>query len=62
MLTYLAAEQPATIGHILAHELDDLATDHLEELSARISGFVEAFEWPPVETAERPSSSTRDKS
>jgi hypothetical protein len=55
MLTYLAAEQQTTIGHILAHELDDLATDHLEELSARIDGFAEAFDWPRAETAEQPS-------
>lgn len=55
MLTHLAAKQQTTVGHILTHELDDLATEHLEELSARIPGFAEAFEWPHAEPVDQPS-------
>lgn len=55
MLVHLAAKQQTTIAHIIGHELDDLATEHLEELSARIPGFAEAFEWPYAEPAEQPS-------
>ena len=46
MLEYLARQRQTTIGHLLAGELDDLAGDHFDELTAVIGEFGEAFDWP----------------
>ncbi|HEX7151443.1 MAG TPA: hypothetical protein VF618_08150 [Thermoanaerobaculia bacterium] len=46
MLAYLARRQQTTIGQLLTHELDELAVEHLHELSSAIPGFAEAFHWP----------------
>ena len=46
MLEYLAEQRQTTVGHLLSLQLDDLASEHLEELSSAIPGFAEAFEWP----------------
>jgi hypothetical protein len=54
MLEYLAARQETTAGHLLWFQLDELASEHLEELSAAIPGFGEAFAFPHgAEGAER---------
>src|SRR5260221_1924128 len=46
MLEYLAAQQETTMGHVLWFQLDELASEHLEELGAVCPGFGEAFAWP----------------
>ncbi len=53
MLEYLAAKQETTVGHLLWFQLDELGSEHLEELSAAIPGFEEAFVWPHA-AAEEP--------
>jgi hypothetical protein len=46
MLDYLAAQRETTVGHLLSFQLDELASEHFEELSAAIPGFGEALAWP----------------
>jgi hypothetical protein len=53
MLEHLARRQQTTIGHLLWFQLDELASEHLDELSAAIPGFEEAFGWPHA-AAEEP--------
>ena len=55
MLEHFASKQQTTIGHLIANQLEDLAAEHVDELSARIAGFAEAIEWPEVETSAQPS-------
>jgi hypothetical protein len=46
MLGYLATQRDTTVGHLLSFHLDELASEHYEELSAAIPGFREAVAWP----------------
>lgn len=46
MLEYLAGQRQTTVGHLLSQQLDDLASEHLGELSSAIPDFAEAFGWP----------------
>jgi hypothetical protein len=46
MLEYLATQQGTTVGHLLWFQLDELGSENLEELSAAIPAFGEAFAWP----------------
>jgi hypothetical protein len=55
MLEHFASKQQTTIGHLIANQLEDLAAEHVDELSARIAGFAEAIEWPEVEASAQPS-------
>jgi hypothetical protein len=55
-LEYLAGRRQTTVAHLLAEQLDDLAGEHLDELSAAIPDFSEAFEWPQGFDAAQPSS------
>ena len=55
MLEHFASKQQTTIGHLIANQLEDLAAEHVDELSARIAGLAEAIEWPEVETSAQPS-------
>lgn len=52
MLEYLAGQRQTTVGHLLSQQLDDLASEHLEELSSAIPDFAEAFAWPHREEAQ----------
>lgn len=54
MLEHLASSQQTTVGQLIAKQLDDLAEEHIEELSMHIAGFAEAFEWPHVEQQPKP--------
>ena len=49
MLEYLAARRQPTVAHVLSENLDDLAGEHLQELSSAIAEFGDAFEWPHAE-------------
>lgn len=55
MLVHLAAARDTTVGHLLSLSLDDLASEHLQELDATIPGFADAFHWPHAETGQQPS-------
>ncbi len=55
MLEHFASKQQTTIGHLIANQLEDLAAEHVDELSARIAGFAEAIDWPEVEASAQPS-------
>lgn len=55
MLEHFASTQQTSIGHLIANQLDELAAEHAEELSARIAGFADAIDWPDVESALQPS-------
>ena len=55
MLEHFASKQQTTIGHLIANQLEDLAAEHVDELSVRIAGFAEAIEWPEVEAWAQPS-------
>jgi hypothetical protein len=46
MLEHLAERRRTTISDILTRELDGIASDHAEELSAAIPGFDAALQWP----------------
>lgn len=46
MLDHFAEQQRTTANHVLARELDGIASGHFDELRAAIDGFAEAFEWP----------------
>lgn len=52
MLEYLALQRQTTVGHLLSQQLDDLASEHLDELSSAIPDFAEAFVWPHVEESQ----------
>ena len=56
LLEYLAAQRQTTVGELLSQQLDDLASEHLDALSAAIPDFAEAFVWPHAleEAAEAP--------
>ena len=46
MLEYLATQQQTTVSHLLSQQLDDLACEHLDALSAALPDFAAAFAWP----------------
>lgn len=49
MLTYLAELQQTTVSDVLTRELEDVASEHAEELSAVVPGFGAALAWPDTE-------------
>jgi hypothetical protein len=51
MLEYRAEQRKTTVSGVLAHELDDIASAHAEELSAVLPGFAAAIAWPDAITA-----------
>ena len=54
MLEHFAERDHTTVSHVLARELDGIASTHAEELSWTIPGFAGALEWPDAEGAQRP--------
>ena len=49
MLEHLAQKRRVTIAHLIALQLEHLAGECSEELSANIPGFAEAMDWPQVD-------------
>lgn len=54
MLEYLAEQHRTTVSDVLARELEGIASEHSEELSAVVPGFAAAFAWPDGEAAQLP--------
>jgi hypothetical protein len=54
MLTYLAEQQQTTVSDVLTRELEEVASEHAEELSAVILGFGAALAWPDTESPQLP--------
>jgi hypothetical protein len=54
MLEHFASKQQTTVGHLIANQLEELAAEHADELSARIAGFAEAIDWPDVKSSAQP--------
>src|SRR5258708_7553846 len=46
MLEHLAERRRTTVSDLLTRELDGIASDYAEELSAAIPGFDAAMQWP----------------
>src|SRR5947209_17572082 len=46
MLVYFAKRDRTSLDHVLSRELEDVASAHSEELSAKLPGFVDAMSWP----------------
>jgi hypothetical protein len=46
MLSYFARRDGSSVDHVLARELDDVASAHAEELAGRVAGFDAAMSWP----------------
>ena len=46
MLRWLARRHETTVDEVLTRELEDVACAHAEELSAGLTGFDGAFDWP----------------
>jgi hypothetical protein len=46
MLRYLARRDGTSVGHVLARELEDVASANAEELTAALPGFAAAMCWP----------------
>ena len=46
MLRYLARRRKTTIDHVLARELDDVASAYSDELAGALPGFSAALSWP----------------
>jgi hypothetical protein len=46
MLSYFAKRDGRTVDHVLARELEDVASAHAEELAGRVAGFDGAMGWP----------------
>jgi hypothetical protein len=54
MLEHFADRRQTTISDVLTHELEAVASEHVEELSAAIPGFGAALAWPePVHAHQR---------
>jgi hypothetical protein len=47
MLQVLARMEGTSVDHVLARELEDVASAHAEEL-AGVAGFAMAMQWPAV--------------
>jgi hypothetical protein len=46
MLSYFAKRDGSTVDHVLARELEDVASAHAEELMGRVAVFDAAMGWP----------------
>ena len=46
MLSYFAKRDGSSVDHVLARELEDVASAHAEELMGRVAGFDAAMSWP----------------
>jgi hypothetical protein len=46
MLEHFAGQRRTTVSDVLTHELEAVASEHLEELSTAIPGFDAALAWP----------------
>lgn len=51
MLEYLAAQQRTSVSDVLTRELDGVANEHAEEMTAALPGFAAALAWPDGEPA-----------
>jgi hypothetical protein len=54
MLTYFAEQRQSTVSHVLTRELEGIASEHAEELSAAVPGFKAALAWPDAESPPLP--------
>jgi hypothetical protein len=54
MLEWLAGREHASVGSVLARELDGLASAHADELSWAVAGFADALAWPDPGAAQLP--------
>jgi hypothetical protein len=54
MLEYFAEEQRTTVSEVLTRELEGVASEHAEQLSAVVPGFGAALAWPDAEHAQLP--------
>jgi hypothetical protein len=54
MLEYFAEEQRTTVSEVLTRELEGVASENAEQLSAVIPSFGAALAWPDAEHAQRP--------
>lgn len=54
MLEHFAERAHTTVSHVLARELDGIASVHSEELSWTIPGFSGALEWPDADSVQPP--------
>lgn len=54
MLEYRAEQHNTTISHVLAQELDALASANADELSAAIPSFATALRWPDTDSVQLP--------
>lgn len=54
MLTYFAEQQQTTVSDVLTRELEGVASEHAEELSAVVPGFGAALAWPDAESQQLP--------
>jgi hypothetical protein len=52
MLEYFAKRHRTTASDVLTHELEGVASDHAEELTAVVPGFGAALAWPDAENAQ----------
>lgn len=54
MLEWLAGREHASVGSVLAREVDGLASAHADELSWAVAGFADALAWPEPDNAQLP--------
>ena len=54
MLTYFAEQQQTTVSDVLTRELEGVASEHAEELSAVVPGFGAALAWPDADSPQLP--------
>ena len=54
MLEHLAERDRTTLSHVLARELDGIASNHSEERSRTVAGFAGALAWPDADAAPQP--------
>ena len=54
MLKYLAEQQRTTVSDVLTRELEGVASEHGQELSAVVPGFGTALAWPDAESQQLP--------
>jgi hypothetical protein len=54
MLEYFAEERRTTVSEVLTRQLEGVASEHAEQLSAVVPGFGAALAWPDAEHAQLP--------
>jgi hypothetical protein len=54
MLEYLAEQQRTTVSDVLTRELEGVASEHAQELSAVVPGFGAALAWPDADSPQLP--------